>query len=150
MVASEIALLLVFGLHIGGARTASAVAWASGAIVNYFLNRNWAWQRRGRAHPGKELLPYWATAIAGLLLSMLATHEATALARRISDDHTVTTALVGVTYLFTYGFLFVARFLLFHHVIFTDRPARAADADSAEPPEDRRPAEAQETRAGAA
>lgn len=147
MVVSEITLLLVFGLHIGGARTASAAAWASGAIVNYFLNRNWAWRRRGRAHPGKELLPYWGTAIAGLLLSMWATHEATAFAPRISDDHTVTTVLVGAAYLFTYGFLFVAKFLLFHYVIFTDRSSRAAD--SAEPLDDR-PAEAQETRAGAA
>jgi putative flippase GtrA len=144
MVASEIALLLVFGLHVGGARTASAVAWLAGAIVNYFLNRNWAWNRRGRAHPVKELLPYWATAVAGLLLSMWATHLATTLAPRLSDDHSVTTGLVGIAYLVTYGFLFVAKFLLFHYVIFTDR--RRTEP----PPVDDRPAETSGTRAGAA
>jgi putative flippase GtrA len=120
MAVSEIALLLVFGLHIGGTRTASAAAWASGAIVNYFLNRNWAWRRRGRA-PARELLSYWATAIAGLLLSMWATHQATNLAARLSGDHAVATALAGVAYLVTYGILFVAKFLLFHYVIFKDR-----------------------------
>jgi putative flippase GtrA len=124
MAISELTLLLVFGLHAGGARTASAAAWASGAIVNYFLNRHWAWRRRGRAHPGRELLPYWATAISGLLLSMWATHQATTLAPRLSGDHTITTALVGAAYLLTYGVLFVAKFLLFHYVIFTDRHAR--------------------------
>jgi putative flippase GtrA len=153
MVVSEITLLLVYGLHVGGARTASAAAWASGAIVNYFLNRNWAWQRRGRAHPAKELLPYWTTAIAGLLLSMWATHQATAFAPRLSGDHTVATVLVGAAYLVTYGVLFVAKFLLFHYVIFTDRRSRtgppAGDpgraVESAE-----RPAETSGTRAGAA
>ena len=142
MVVSEITLLLVFGLHIGGARTASAAAWATGAIVNYFLNRNWAWRRRGRAHPVKELLPYWITAVAGLLLSMWATHEATALAPRLSGDHTVTTVLVGAAYLITYGVLFVAKFVLFHYVIFTDR--RAPEPPAAQP------AEPRETRAGTA
>lgn len=152
MVVSEIALLLVFGLHIGGARTASGAAWVSGAIANYFLNRNWAWERRGRAHPGKELLPYWATAVAGLLLSMWATHEATRLAPQVSGDHTVVTALVGAAYLVTYGVLFVAKFLLFHYVIFTDRRPRTDP--SAEGPERPRPAaetaEASGTRADAA
>lgn len=126
MAASELTLVLVYGLHVGGARTASAAAWTSGAIVNYFLNRNWAWRRRGRAHPVKELLPYWATNVAGLLLSMWATHQATALAPRLSGDHTVATVLVGVAYLVTYGFLFVAKFLLFHYLIFTDRRPRTA------------------------
>ncbi len=127
MVVSEMTLLLVYGLHAGGARTAAAAAWGSGAIVNYFLNRNWAWERRGRAHPGKELLPYWITAVAGLLLSVWATHAAAGLAPRLSADHTVVTLVVGAAYLATYGFLFVAKFLLFHYVIFTDRrtPAEA-------------------------
>lgn len=153
MVVSEITLLLVFGLHVGGARTAAAAAWASGAIVNYFLNRHWAWRRRGRAHPGKELLPYWGTAIAGLLLSMSATHQATALAPRLSGDHTVATALVGAAYLVTYGFLFVAKFLLFHCVIFTDRrPRTTPPARHPQRPAEvtERPAETSGTRAGAA
>jgi putative flippase GtrA len=113
--------LLADGLHLSGARLAAAAAWGTGAIVNYFLNRNWAWRRRGRAHPGKELLPYWITAVAGLLLSVWATHEAGVLAPRLSADHTVATALVGAAYLATYGVLFVAKFLLFHYVIFTER-----------------------------
>lgn len=142
MVASEVTLLLVFGLHLGGARTASAAAWLSGAVVNYFLNRNWAWRRRGRAHPVKELLPYWATAVAGLLLSMWATHLATRLAPQAGGDHAVTTALVGAAYLVTYGGLFVAKFLLFHYVIFTDRRPRTSTAGAS-------PAEARGTRAGA-
>lgn len=153
MAASEITLVLVYGLHAGGARTASAAAWTSGAIVNYFLNRNWAWRRRGRAHPVKELLPYWATAIAGLLLSMWATHQATALAPRLSDDHTVATALVGAAYLVTYVFLFVAKFLLFHYVIFADRRSRTALADGladGSPSTEERPPETSGARAGTA
>jgi putative flippase GtrA len=121
MVVSEITLLSVYGLHIGGARVAAALAWGSGAIVNYFLNRHWTWRRRGHIPPVRELLPYWSTAIAGLLLSMWATHEAGSLAPRAGDDHMVATILVGAAYFGTYGFMFVAKFLLFHYVVFTER-----------------------------
>ena len=69
------------------------------------------------------------------------------LAPRVSGDHTVATVLVGAAYLVTYGVLFVAKFLLFHYVIFTDRRP-AASASEAQPPS--RPAETSGTRAGAA
>jgi putative flippase GtrA len=123
---SEATLLLVFGLHAGGARTAAAAAWATGAIVNYFLNRHWAWRRRGRASLSRELLPYWITSVVSLLVSMWATHAASALAPRLSGDHTLATVLVGAAYLGTYGVLFVLKFCLFHYVIFADRRSPAA------------------------
>jgi putative flippase GtrA len=121
MAASELTLLLVYGLHVGGTQVAASAGWAAGAVVNYFLNRNWTWGKRGRAHPLKELLPYWLTAVAGLLLSMWATGAAGDLAPRLSHDHTVVTLIVGTAYLVTYGFLFIAKFILFHYVIFADR-----------------------------
>jgi putative flippase GtrA len=133
MAVSEATLLFVFGLHLQGARVAAAAAWATGAIANYFLNRNWAWQRRGRAHPVKELLPYWITAVAGLLLSVWATHAASTFATRLSGAHTLATVFAGAAYLGTYGFLFVAKFFLFHYVIFTDRRSRATEVPGAQP-----------------
>jgi putative flippase GtrA len=133
MAVSEATLLSVFGLHLQGARVAAAAAWATGAIANYFLNRNWAWQRRGRAHPVKELLPYWIIAVAGLLLSVWATHAASAFAPRLSGSHTLATVFAGAAYLGTYGFLFVAKFFLFHYVIFNDRRSRDTEVPGAQP-----------------
>lgn len=131
MAASELTLLLVYGLHEGGTQLAASAGWAAGAVVNYFLNRNWAWGRRGRAHPLKELVPYWLTAVAGLLLSMAATSAAGDFAPRLSHDHTTDTLIIGAVYLVTYGFLFIAKFALFHYVIFADRrPTVTAEAES--------------------
>jgi putative flippase GtrA len=134
MAASELTLLLVYGLHEGGTQLAAFAGWAAGAVVNYFLNRKWAWQRSGRAHPLKELLPYWLTAVAGLLLSMWATTTAGDYAPRLSDDHMTVTLIIGAAYLVTYGFLFIAKFVLFHYVIFADR--QSADTEVQAAPDD--------------
>jgi putative flippase GtrA len=97
------------------------VAWFAGAIVNYFLNR-WAWGRRGRASRFREVLPYWGTAVASLVISTATAKAASMLSHHV--PHTEATLIVGATYLITNGVLFVGKFVLFHFVIFTDgRPA---------------------------
>lgn len=126
MVVSEVTLMSVFGLHLGSARVAAAAGWGAGFISNYSLTRTWAWGRKGRSDLARELLPYWITSIACLLLSMWATHTASALAPKLSGDHTLATVLVGAAYLATYGVLFVVKFVLFHFVIFADRRSSAA------------------------
>lgn len=131
MATSELTLLLVYGLHIGGAGAAAVIAWATGAVVNYFLNRNWAWRRRGRAHPVKELLPYWLTAVASLVISTGATKLTGVLGARLTDDHTLVTLAVGASYLITFLILFVAKFYVFHYVIFAERRAPATAAPQA-------------------
>lgn len=122
---SEVTLLVVYGFQLAGPGVAAGCAWIGGSVVNYFLNRNWAWGRRGRAHPVRELLPYWLAAVVSLAASTWATSMADRLAPTLTDDRGTIVIIVGIAFLATYGVLFVVKFLFFHYVLFKPRPAAA-------------------------
>ena len=37
----------------------------------YYLNRAWVWGKRGKSHLTKEVVPFWAFAFSGLVLSTI-------------------------------------------------------------------------------
>jgi putative flippase GtrA len=120
-VVSESTLLLMYGLSLLGPRASSVAAWVTGAGVNYVLNRRWAWGRTGRAHPIRELLPYWAIAVVSMLISAWATGVASNVGNRLFETHGPRVVFVGAAFLGVYGVLFIAKFLVFHYVLFADR-----------------------------
>ena len=127
-IASEVALLGLLGFHLTGPRAAAIAAWLAGAIVNYVLSRTWAWGKRGRPSALREVLPFWATSVACLFASTWTSALAHDHAPEVTSSHPLQLAFVGAVYLGTYGVLFVAKFLLFHFVIFTDRGTARAGA----------------------
>src|SRR5918999_3990489 len=130
-VVSETTLLLAYGLSLLGPRAASVAAWMTGAGVNYVLNRRWAWGRRGRAHPVREPLPYWAIAVASMVLSAWGARVAGQVGDRLFDTHRSQVVFVGAAFLGVYGLLFIAKFLVFHFVLFAERTATAEAGDEA-------------------
>lgn len=125
-VVSEATLLLLLGLSVTGASGATAAAWISGAVVNYGLNR-WAWGKRGRPSLWREVVPYWATAVVSLGVSMVSTELAHASAPALFEGRTLQVAFVGFVFLVTYVVLFVGKFLLFHFVLFRERGTSDGD-----------------------
>lgn len=130
---SESTLLLVYGLSLLSPRGASVAAWVTGAGVNYVLNRRWAWERRGRAHPVRELLPYWAIAVVSMVVSAWATGVAGNVGDRLFETHGPRVMFVGAAFLGVYGLMFIAKFLVFHYVLFADRAESAEPTEPAEP-----------------
>jgi putative flippase GtrA len=67
--------LTVLGLGVGVAGLApvqaNVLATVCGAIPSYALNRRWVWRCDGPSDLRRQLLPFWAMAFAGLLLSTL-------------------------------------------------------------------------------
>ncbi|MBF8185046.1 GtrA family protein [Nonomuraea sp. K274] len=118
-VVSEVTLLTAYGTGLLGPGQASAAGWASGAVVNYVLNRWWVWRRRGVPKPVREVLAYWLTALAGLGISTWATEAAGRFAAHLAEGPRL--AVVGAVFLGVYGLLFVAKFVLFHYFIFADK-----------------------------
>ncbi len=112
-VCSEVTFLCLYGPLRASPAVASVVGWLAGAVPSYWLNRTWAWGRRGRASLTREVLPYVAIILGTLLLATLATSAADAILNRsrISDD--VRVILVGATFLGVYGVVFLLRYLLF-------------------------------------
>lgn len=127
-VASEVTLLGLLGFELTGAKLASICAWVAGSMVNYFSSRRWAWGRRGRASPWREVLPFWATSVVCLIASTWTSDLAHDHAPQVTSSHPLQLAFVGTIYLGTYGVLFIGKFLLFHFVIFSDRKPAGAGA----------------------
>lgn len=110
-VCSQTTFLLLYGLLHTSATTATAVGWLAGAVPNYWVNRTWTWQRRGRPSLSREILPYLTIVLTTLVLATIATNVADAVfAERVSDG--VRIALVSATFLAVYGLVFLLKFFL--------------------------------------
>jgi putative flippase GtrA len=139
-VAGQLTFLTVYGLGLAGTRGSTIMAFLAGVLPNYWFNRHWAWRRSGRPRLLRELLPYVATILLNLVLALTATSVAEARVEDATDSHIWRVAVVTVTYAATYGLLFLAKYLVFEHLLFGERsPAqrrgarrtRKADVDTA-------------------
>ena len=119
---SQSVLIVAFGMLHWTARGANVVACAVATVPSYYLNRCWAWGRRGRSHLWKEVVPFWVIAFAGLALSTWAADLGSALARDAAASHAVTTAIVMTSSLLAFGVLWVGKFAIFNALLFSERP----------------------------
>ena len=90
-------------------------------MPNYWLNRSWTWQRRGRPSLRHEVLPYVAIVLATLLLAAVVTSRRRRVAawpRRVG--HGANGAVAGA-FLSVYVLMFVVRYLFFDR-LFRPRP----------------------------
>ncbi|MDY6998639.1 MAG: GtrA family protein [Actinomycetota bacterium] len=126
---SEAVFLLTYWLS-GLPLLASVLAFVAGAVPNYLMNRYWAWQRRGRPHHRREVLPYAVIVIVTAVAAILVTTAADNWVRDHVASHAWQVVLVGASFLGTYGAMFVLKFVLFDRFIFVDRPARTPGTTS--------------------
>lgn len=123
---SELALLLCYGvLHLSPAWS-STIAWVAGAMPNYWLNRSWTWQRRGRPSLRHEVLPYVVIVLVTLLLAALATKGADAWLRDAGTSTTTRVVLVAAAFLGVYVVVFGLRYVLLDRLFRGRRPADEA------------------------
>jgi len=104
--------------------------WATviATIPYYYLNRMWVFQRRGRSHLTKEVIPFWAIAFGSLILSTLAVRFAGYEARAVGSKTTRAGILLMANFA-TYGILWLMKFFVFNKILFRSRePERASDA----------------------
>lgn len=127
---SEIVFIALFAPQFLGAKGASIVASLAGIAPGYYLNRNWAWQRSGRSHPVREVLPYWIIAIVSTTAAALSIGAVNGAASDMSRD--VRTIINAATYMVVYGIIFVAKYLVFNHMLFRDRASDPKEPQEAE------------------
>jgi len=115
-------VLLVFAFGVLGWSAAPANIFAVGvsAIPSYYLNRAWAWQKRGKSHFLKEVVPFWALAFLGLVVSTIAVHF---VGNNIKQyHHAVQTLIVAATNIGAFGILWVGKFIIFNELMFKQHP----------------------------
>ena len=112
------ALLYVAGV---GTTTCSVVAFVAGAMPNWYLNRRWAWALRGKVNVGREVVAYVVISALTLLASSEATGWTQHQVQNLPSHYGIRVLLVTGSYLAVFGILFLLRFAIYEHWIFSGR-----------------------------
>ena len=80
----------------------------------YVLSRYWVWQKKGKNHLWKEVLPFWSLAFLGLVLSTMLV----AVAETYSDR---TPVLMGTNFV-AFGCVWATKFFILDKVLFKQAP----------------------------
>jgi putative flippase GtrA len=101
------------------------VAWAANVLAtsvatvpSYQLNRRWTWGKRGVSDPLREILPFWALAFAGLLLSTIFVALTDPWMAHLHTGLVLHTGAVIGAHLAGFGVLWVLQFVLLDRVLF--------------------------------
>ncbi len=118
VIVNQIVLMFCFGILKWAATTSNVWAVCVSAIPSYYLNRAWAWGKRGRSHLLKEVVPFWGMALLGLALSTWAAGFAESQAPKFTDSHFGTTLIVMGAALGAFGILWVGKFVILNKLMF--------------------------------
>jgi putative flippase GtrA len=120
---------IVFGaLHLWTEVPTAIFANVVGIVPMYYLNRSWVWEKTGPSHWRREVLPFWAVSVGGVLLSVAAAEVARHISIAHHFSHTEATALLLTVTLAVFGFLWVFKFLAFSR-LFRMAPPKATDTN---------------------
>ncbi|MDQ6927363.1 MAG: GtrA family protein [Actinomycetota bacterium] len=118
VVVFELLLFITLGLLKWDARGANVFSVSVSAIPSYYLNRKWAWGKSGRSHFMKEVVPFWAMALLGLVLSTWTADFSKTQADQITNSHLVRTFIVMIGTLAAFGVLWIGKFFVFNKLLF--------------------------------
>jgi putative flippase GtrA len=140
-VAAVITSQIVLGILTGpvnlSAGASGVIAAMVAALVSYLMSR-WAWERKGKPDLLRETLPFWAVSLAVWVVLGLTSHFASVWAHSEGYTHLKKHLVVQGAYFLMNCLTFVARFLIFHYILFANK-----DRQAVEPvPEQLAPAEA--------
>jgi putative flippase GtrA len=121
VVTSQVVLGLLTGpIDINSAGLSGVIAAMVAALVSYLLSR-WAWERKGKPDLLRETLPFWAISFAVWGILGLTSHYASVWAHSMDYTHLMRHLVVQGAYFAMNCVTFVARFLIFHYVLFAGR-----------------------------
>jgi putative flippase GtrA len=146
VVASQVALSIFIGPAHMTAGISGGLAAVIGAAVSYVLSR-WAWERKGKPKLLKETLPFWLVAVGAWVVLGLAAKLGVHLSETLELDGIQRVLVTDGTYLAVNCLTFLARFVIFHYVLFAGpRSARLPAAgpsmsSSSDAPPPREPAD---------
>ena len=122
VLSAVILVILAVGAGVP-AGTANIVAVCCGIPPSYLANRRWTWGRSGKGSLAREVVPFWALSIAGLLVSTVTVAAAGALTATWSPG--LRSLVLPVVQAGTFAVLWVVQFIVLDRVIF--HPMRELD-----------------------
>ncbi|HYK67632.1 MAG TPA: hypothetical protein VEV45_06770 [Streptosporangiaceae bacterium] len=125
VITSQIVLGLLTGpFDLNSAGAAGVIAAVVAALVSYLMSR-WAWERKGKPDLLRETLPFWAISLAVWVILGATSHYASVWAHSMGYTHLMKHVIVQGAYFLMNCVTFVARFLIFHFVLFAGRDRQA-------------------------
>ena len=126
---SQLVLLFVYSiLRLESPRGAAITATLAGAVPSYFLNRNWAWGRKGRSSLRREVVPYLAIAIVGLIFSTWAVDFSHSHVTIFGHSRVAEDIVVQGSYLGSFVVLWFGKFAIMHRWLFqSPEPVTGSD-----------------------
>jgi putative flippase GtrA len=119
---SLVAILVTYGFKIiHGIIEATLFGNLIAVIPSYYLNRAWAWGKRGRSHIRNEVIPYWAMAILGIAFSLVGATLVKHLIHNHHFGHLVDTVLVAGVNLLSFAIFWILKILLFNRIFHTEK-----------------------------
>jgi hypothetical protein len=116
---SQGVLFLTFGiLRLWSAVDSNVFANAVAVIPSYYLNRNWAWGKRGRSHLGREVVPFWVLAFAGMGLSMVTVGLVQHYGPSLTSSHLEVAVMVNAANFAAFAMIWVGKFIIYNRVLF--------------------------------
>jgi putative flippase GtrA len=122
---SELTLALCDGVFHLTATPAGVSSWLTGAVVSYLLSR-WAWERKGKPDVLRETVPFWAISALVVVILTLSTKLGYLAAGWLHLHGASHVGFVGLVYLTANAVTFLARFVIFHYVLFAGPRAASA------------------------
>jgi len=97
---------------------ANVLAVTVGAVPAYYLSRYWVWNKRGKSHFMREVIPFWTLTLIGFALSTLAVWY-------VDTTWDVGPLGINLTNLAAFGVVWVAKFAILDRVLFRVEEAPA-------------------------
>ncbi len=104
-----------------GAATSAVIAFLAGAVPNWVLNRQWAWQRRGRHGLAKETALYVTVTGLSLAITVGVTKLAALIMQHVHTGEVTRGAVLTSSYLLATAVLWVAKYVAYDRLVFTGR-----------------------------
>lgn len=121
-------VVLFIAQSFWSARTSNIIAVCISAVPSYYLNRKWAWGKKGKSHLMKEIVPFWSLALLGLIFSTWAADYAESNAHHITSSELGARLVVNFAALAAFGVLWVGKFIIFNRVLFAHHPEPSVPA----------------------
>ena len=111
VVLTQVLLVLVHGVLNWEAELSNLLAVMLTSIPVFYVNKRWVWGQQGPAQMRREVLPFWAFTLLGLVLSTILVI--------VVDNYTDRTWPVLLANIGGFGLVWIAKFLFLDSVVFS-------------------------------
>jgi putative flippase GtrA len=120
-IVSLLIIALVYGLKIIRSEVeATLLGNVIGAIPSYGLNRKWVWGKTGRSHVRKEILPFSAMTVLGIVVAMVGASYAKHLVHTHEWSHLFNTGVVDMANLGSFAIFWILKLIVLNRIFKVD------------------------------